>query len=64
MPGDKRHAPTAHLAHDDVVAGRAEGRLNADPLGVLEELIEPRAADDPDLCPCPARHGADLTDGF
>ena len=43
----------ADLAEEVGVAGRAERRLDGDLAGVLEQLVEPRTADDSDLAQNP-----------
>ena len=49
VPREERDPPTVELPDDEVVARIPERRGDTDPLGVAEELIEARAADDADL---------------
>ena len=49
VPGEEGHTPTFDLADQQVVAGLTERGADGDALGVSEERVEPRAADDADL---------------
>src|SRR5207248_2557168 len=49
VPGHKGHAPALDLADVEHVARRPVGRLDAVLLGVLEQAIETRPPEDPDL---------------
>ena len=49
VPGDEGDPPALDLADHDVVARVAERGGHPHPLGVVEELVEARAADDADV---------------
>ena len=50
VSGDERHPATLDVADEEVVTGVAERRGDLDPLGLVEELVEPGAADQAEVC--------------
>jgi hypothetical protein len=54
MAGQERHPPPVDVAHGQRSRWLAVGRGQADLLDIIEELIEPRPPEHPDVC---YRHG-------